>query len=282
MAFVSSSSNNYNSSNCVNTAQGVNTANRVNTASSYVNIANSLNIDNLSDAVICAFLASQPNSTHLVNEDLEQIHPDDLEEMDLKNPNLKTQTVNNVETVIPPTTTKELQRRNEVKERSTLMIGLPNKHQLKLNSFKDAKSLLEAIKKRFGDNLSDAVICAFLASQPNSTHLVNEDLEQIHPDDLEEMDLKWQMAMLTMIARRFLKNIERKLNQNENDFISFDKTKVECYNCYKRGHIARECKAPREQDNMSRDVTRRTMPVETPNSLALVPCDWLGGYDWSD
>nr|GEV50925.1 ribonuclease H-like domain, reverse transcriptase, RNA-dependent DNA polymerase [Tanacetum cinerariifolium] len=39
------------------------------------------------------------------------------------------------------------------------------------------------------DNLSDAVICAFLASQPNSPQLAREDLEQIDPDDLEEMDL---------------------------------------------------------------------------------------------
>nr|GEY77728.1 hypothetical protein [Tanacetum cinerariifolium] len=84
MAFVSSSSNNSNGSNGVNTAQRVNTANRVNTASLQVNAASSLNIDNPSDAVICTFLASQPNNTHLVNEDLEQIYPDDLEEMDLK------------------------------------------------------------------------------------------------------------------------------------------------------------------------------------------------------
>nr|GFB65394.1 hypothetical protein [Tanacetum cinerariifolium] len=77
------------------------------------------------------------------------------------------------------------------------------------------------------NNLSDAVICAFLASQPNSTHLVNDDLKQIHPDDLEEMDLKWQMAMLTMRARRFLKNTRRKLNLDGNDSVSFDKTKVE-------------------------------------------------------
>ncbi|GJT27325.1 integrase, catalytic region, zinc finger, CCHC-type containing protein [Tanacetum coccineum] len=49
-----------------------------------------------------------------------------------------------------------------------------------------------------GDNLSDAVICAFLASQPNSPQLAREDLEQIDPDDLEEMDLQWEMAMLTI------------------------------------------------------------------------------------
>ncbi|GKA28286.1 hypothetical protein Tco_0714454 [Tanacetum coccineum] len=57
------------------------------------------------------------------------------------------------------------------------------------------------------DNLSDAVIYAFFASQSNSTLLVHEDLQQIHPDDMEEIDLRWKMAMLTMRARRFLKNM---------------------------------------------------------------------------
>ncbi|GJT92594.1 hypothetical protein Tco_1081439 [Tanacetum coccineum] len=50
------------------------------------------------------------------------------------------------------------------------------------------------------DNLSDAVISAFFASQPNSLELDIEDLQQIHLDDLEEIDLRWQMAMLTMMA----------------------------------------------------------------------------------
>ncbi|GJU76181.1 hypothetical protein Tco_1273251 [Tanacetum coccineum] len=64
------------------------------------------------------------------------------------------------------------------------------------------------------DNLSDAVIYAFFASQPKSPQLNNEDLQQINPDDLEEMDLRWQMVMLTMKARRFLKNTRRKLTAN--------------------------------------------------------------------
>ncbi|GJX65648.1 hypothetical protein Tco_0299991 [Tanacetum coccineum] len=51
-------------------------------------------------------------------------------------------------------------------------------------------------------------------SQPNSPQLDNKNLQQIHPDDLEEMDLRWQMAMLTMRARRFLKNTGRKLSVN--------------------------------------------------------------------
>nr|GEV70749.1 ribonuclease H-like domain-containing protein [Tanacetum cinerariifolium] len=98
------------------------------------------------------------------------------------------------------------------------------------------------------DNLSDAVICSFFASQPNSSQLDNKDLQQIYPDDLEEMDLRWQVAMLTMRARRFLKNIRRKFSLNGNETIS----------------------------------TKRTVPMETPASAALVSCDGLGGYDWSD
>ncbi|GKC43594.1 retrovirus-related pol polyprotein from transposon TNT 1-94, partial [Tanacetum coccineum] len=284
-----------------------------------------------------------------------------------------TKVVEGVETTIAPTTAEEkAQRRLELKARSTLLMGIPNEHQLKFNSIKDAKSLLQAVEKRFGgnaatkktqrnllkqqyenftasssevldqtfdrlqklisqleihgesisqedvnqkflrslspewnthtivkrtsssssstntqniafvsannstnravntahgattasnqatavnstiiDNLSDAVICAFFASQPNSLQLDNEDLQQIHPNDLEEMDLR------------------------------FDKSKVECYNCHKKGHFAKECRAPRNQENKNRENTRRVVPVEITTSNALVSCDG-SGYDWSD
>nr|GEZ36768.1 putative ribonuclease H-like domain-containing protein [Tanacetum cinerariifolium] len=66
------------------TKGAVNNANGVSTFSTQVSAAFSTNINNLSDAVICAFLASQPNSHQLVHEDLEQIHPDDMEEMYLR------------------------------------------------------------------------------------------------------------------------------------------------------------------------------------------------------
>ncbi|GJS63300.1 ribonuclease H-like domain-containing protein [Tanacetum coccineum] len=132
------------------------------------------------------------------------------------------------------------------------------------------------------DNLSDAVICSFFASQPNSPQLAHEDLQQIHPDDIEEMDLRWQMAILTMRARRFLKNTRKKLTVNGNETIGFDKSKVECYNCHKRGHFSRECRALRNQDNKNKESSRRSVPMETSTSTALVSCDGLGGYDWSD
>ncbi|GKB01411.1 hypothetical protein Tco_0829455 [Tanacetum coccineum] len=103
----------------------------------------------------------------------------------------------------------------------------------------------------------------------NSPQLDDEDLEQIDHDNLEEMDLKWQVAMLSMRVKRFYKKTRRK-----------------------RGHFARECKAPRNQGNRNgdagyrrRDNTSRTVPVETSNALvvqnnALIVQDGLG-YDWS-
>ncbi|GKA53983.1 ribonuclease H-like domain-containing protein [Tanacetum coccineum] len=132
------------------------------------------------------------------------------------------------------------------------------------------------------DNLSDDVICLFFDSQPNSPQLAYEDLQQIHPDDIEDMELRWHMAMLTMRARRFLKNTGRKLTVNGNETIGFDKYKVECYNCHKRGHFARECRVSRNQDNKNKESSRRSVLVETSTSIALVSCDGLGGYDWSD
>nr|GEX33284.1 ribonuclease H-like domain-containing protein [Tanacetum cinerariifolium] len=153
-----------------------------------------------------------------------------------------------VQPVAPTTAEQRLARKNELKARGTLLMALPDKHQLKFNIHKDAKTLMEAIEKRFGgnketkkiafvssqntnstnesvsavasvsaasvkipvstlpnvDTLSNDVIYSFCASQSTSPQLDNDDLKQVDADDLEEMDLKWKMAMLTVRARRFL------------------------------------------------------------------------------
>ncbi|GJR55450.1 ribonuclease H-like domain-containing protein [Tanacetum coccineum] len=75
----------------------------------------------------------------------------------------------------------------------------------------------------------DDVMFSFFANQSNAPYLDNEDLKQIDVDDLEEMDLKWQVAMLTIRVKRFIKKTGRKLDLNDKKTIGFDMTKVECY-----------------------------------------------------
>nr|GEV63020.1 hypothetical protein [Tanacetum cinerariifolium] len=174
---------------------------------------------------------------------------------------IPTKVIEGVVQHVAPTTAKQrLARKNDLKARGTLLMALPDKHQLKFNIHKDDKTLMEAIKKRFGENkktkkckvlvsappnvdtLSNPVIYSFFASQSNTLQLDNDDLKQIDDDDLEDMDLKWLTAMLT----------------------------VECYNCHRKGHFAREC--------MSLKDTRRNVPVEPqrrnveeePTSYALL------------
>nr|GEV05509.1 putative ribonuclease H-like domain-containing protein [Tanacetum cinerariifolium] len=138
-----------------------------------------------------------------------------------------TRSIDGVEKAYPPTTAeKKLARKNEFKARGTLLMALPNEHQLKFNYYKSAKSLIEAIKKRFGGNKESKKVQKTLLKQQyenfNGTSsegldqiydrlqkLIN--LKQIDPDDLEEMDLKWQMAMLTIRSRRFLQKTGRNL-----------------------------------------------------------------------
>nr|GEV01227.1 hypothetical protein [Tanacetum cinerariifolium] len=157
------------------------------------------------------------------------------------------------------------------------------------------KGIKKTAEKRFGGNAATKRTQRNLLKQQyeNFTASSSEVLDQtfdrlqklisqleIHGE--KEIDLRWQMVMLTMRARRFLKNTGRKFSLNGNETIGFDKSKMKCYNCHKKGHFARECRAPRSQDTKHQKSTRRTVPVETPASAALVSRDGLGGYDWSD
>nr|GEX80903.1 hypothetical protein [Tanacetum cinerariifolium]GEY31520.1 hypothetical protein [Tanacetum cinerariifolium] len=76
------------------------------------------------------------------------------------------------------------------------------------------------------DSLSNAVIYSFFASQSNSSQLDNDNLKQINADDIEEMDLKWKMGMLTMRARRFLQRTGRNLRANGPTSMGFDMSKM--------------------------------------------------------
>nr|GEZ51201.1 hypothetical protein [Tanacetum cinerariifolium] len=199
-----------------------------------------------------------------------------------------------VQAVAPTTVEQRFAKKNESKARGNLLMSLLDMNQLKFNTHKEAKSLMEAIEKRFGgnkeikkiyeaevkspsstspntqniafvssqntnstndsvsavtsvsvastkvtvfalpnmDNLSDAVIYSFFASRSNSPQLDNDDLKHIDVDDLKEMDLKWQIAMLTMRARRFLQRTRRNLGANRTTSIGFDMSKCDGIGSY--------------------------------------------------
>nr|GEV06679.1 hypothetical protein [Tanacetum cinerariifolium] len=84
--------------------------------------------------------------------------------------------------------------------------------------------------------------------------LDHEDLEQVDEFNLEEMDLKWQVAMISTKLKKFYKKTRRKLHFDAKKPVGFDKSKVECFNSHNTGHFAREYRSKGNQDNRRRDA----------------------------
>jgi hypothetical protein len=122
---------------------------------------------------------------------------------------------------------------------------------------------------------------AFYASHVNSG-LAVDDLEQVNEDDLEEMDLKWQIAMLSVRTRRFIQRTGRKnFAVKRSDATGFDKSKVRCFDCQNLGHFAREC--PNKSNSGQRtssNTNSNNNQGKLSSSTALVTQDGLG-FDWS-
>ncbi|GJZ74857.1 hypothetical protein Tco_0639322 [Tanacetum coccineum] len=87
-------------------------------------------------------------------------------------------------------------------------------------------------------SFSDNVVYAFMVENPNGSNLLQQDLEQIHEDDLEAIDLKWQLFLLSMRE--------------------------------KRTFFARECKAPRNKKGQFQNIRQQLGSMEkNDKSLSL-------------
>ncbi|GJY82502.1 ribonuclease H-like domain-containing protein [Tanacetum coccineum] len=135
---------------------------------------------------------------------------------------------------------------------------------------------------------TDELMYSFFANQSSGPQLDHEDLEQLYEFDLEEMDLKWQVAMISMRLKKFYKKTCRRLQFDAKEPVGFDKTKVECFNCHKTGHFARECRSKGNQESRRRDAgntgykakDNRRRPVKQEEPKALVTLDGEG-VDWT-
>ncbi|GJZ93143.1 ribonuclease H-like domain-containing protein [Tanacetum coccineum] len=96
----------------------------------------------------------------------------------------------------------------------------------------------------------------------------------------DTMDIKWNLALLSMKANRFWKKTGKKITIQGSDVAGFDKSKVECFNCHKMGHFARECRALRSQDKGRRESYKNDPKVEEPTPKAIIAIDGIG-WDWS-
>ncbi|GJS45947.1 ribonuclease H-like domain-containing protein [Tanacetum coccineum] len=129
-------------------------------------------------------------------------------------------------------------------------------------------------------NVLENVLHSFVAESDPQQQITYEDFDQIGKLDLEELDIKWQMAMLSVRINRFEKKAGRKFKFNNKDAARFDKKKVRCYQCSELGHFARECTG-KKVDSKTRYSQFKIKELDkSEEPKALVSVDSM--LNWSD
>nr|GEW23342.1 hypothetical protein [Tanacetum cinerariifolium]GEY18507.1 hypothetical protein [Tanacetum cinerariifolium] len=210
---------------------------------------------------------------------------------------------------VPTTAEEKINKKNDVKARSLVLMALPNEHQLTFiwmnkadietisidDLYNNFKIIEQDVKKSVGTSTGAQNMAFMTASSISNTNDVNtanptyeastvspnvntvspQDLKKIHKDDLEAIDLRWQLSLPCMRAKRYFKKTRKKIFINANDTAGYDNSKVECFNCYKMGYFARECKAQRNQDGQFRNQnnTRKQGNNKDTSSKAMLAID---------
>nr|GEX26933.1 ribonuclease H-like domain-containing protein [Tanacetum cinerariifolium] len=206
-----------------------------------------------------------------------------------------TRIVKCVSQPVSPTTAEQcLARKNELKARGTLLMALPDKHQLKFNSHKDAKTLMEAIEKRFGRNTKTKKVqktslkqqfenftgSSFEVKQSISSGVATQNLAFVSSTSTDSTtDSVSAAASVSAACVKLpaspLPNVDSisiNLGATRTTSMGFDMSKVKCYNCHRKGHFTRECRSPKDQIRPGiAEPQRRTVPRRSLQTLFL----WL-------
>nr|GEV87219.1 hypothetical protein [Tanacetum cinerariifolium] len=162
-------------------------------------------------------------------------------------------------------TAEDMQKRkNDVKARTTLLLALPDEHQLRLSKYDYAKEFWEAILKTFGGNET---------TKKTKKNQLKPPYGNFKAEGSETLKQTLIGYRLFMRADRFWKKTGKKITIQGSDVAGFDKSKVECFNCHKMGHFVRECRSPRSQDRGKRESYKKDPKVEEYAPKAMIAID---------